>query len=321
MRVLITGIAGFAGSHLVDYLLNNGDMEIFGVCLPSDRMDNLAHCLDRITVSPLDLADADATRTMLDALQPDQVFHLAAQAEVGRAWRHPAETLTNNCAAEANLLQGIVDLALDPRILIVGSADEYGRIEPDDLPVGEGTPLRPLNPYAVSKIAQDFLGYQYYLSHHLRIVRVRPFNHIGPRQRQGFVTPDFASQIARIELGQQEPVIHVGNLTAERDFSDVRDIVRAYGLALSTPCTGQVYNLGSGHAHSIRGVLDLLISWSDVAMRVIPDPARRRPSDIPRIVCDSRLFREVTGWQPEHSFEESLRDVLTYWRQRVRAEA
>ena len=317
LRALITGIAGFAGSHLADYLLAQEDVEVCGVSLPSDGTHNVKHILSRITLRLADLSDYRGVVELVDALRPDYVFHLAAQASVRRAWANPSETLVNNTTAQLNLLQAIVELGLDSRVLVVGSADEYGAVQPEDLPVDEDTPLRPLNPYAVSKVAQDYMGLQYHLSHGLHVVRVRPFNHIGPRQNTGFVVPDFSKQIAEIEAGLQEPVMRVGNLTAQRDFTDVRDIVRGYYLALTKGEAGQVYNLGSSRAHSIQSFLDRLLALSHVSVRVEPDPNRMRPSDIPAIVCDSGRFAQATGWQPERDIMDTLGDALDYWRQRI----
>ena len=323
MRALITGIAGFAGSHLADLLLTRPGFEVHGVSLPGHGARNIEHILDRIHLHGVDLAGEDPGRNrvllrdLLEATRPDYVYHLAAQASIGRAWSNPAETLVQNVTMQLNLLQAITEVHLSPRILVVGSADEYGLVRDQDLPIGEDTPLRPLNPYAVSKIAQDYLGYQYHLSHGLPIVRVRPFNHIGPRQGPGFVVPDFARQIASIEAGLQEPLLHVGNLSARRDFSDVRDIVRGYELALMRGKPGEVYNLGSGHAYSIQQILDWLLQMSQVTIRVAQDTSRMRPSDVPVIVSDSRRFRGETGWKPEYDLATSLADVLRYWREQV----
>lgn len=317
LRALITGIAGFAGSHLADHLLTHEGIEVFGVCLPGESTRNIESIVDQIVLYPTDLHDAVGVQRLVEMVRPDWVFHLAAQASVERAWANPAETLAINITIQLNLLQAIITLGLTPRILIVGSADEYGLVHPDDLPVDEETPLRPLNPYAVSKVAQDFLGLQYYLSHHLPIVRVRPFNHIGPRQGRGFVVPDFCAQIARIEAGLAEPIMRVGNLSARRDFTDVRDIVRGYYLALTRGVPGQVYNLGSSRAQAIQEILDLLLGMSRTVVRVEPDPERLRPSDIPTLVCDSSRLYAATGWAPEYTLEHSLQDALNDWRARV----
>jgi GDP-4-dehydro-6-deoxy-D-mannose reductase len=203
-------------------------------------------------------------------------------------------------------------------VLIAGSADEYGMIRPDELPVNETTPLRPYNPYAVSKVAQDLLGYQYFASHGLPVVRVRPFNHIGPRQSPAFVTSDFAKQIAEIELDLREPKLRVGNLDARRDFTDVRDMVQAYHLALERGEPGEVYNLGAEQAYSIEQVLEMLLELSDVKIEVVQDTTRLRPTDVPVVVSDCSRFRQSTGWRATVSMEDSLRDILDYWRERVR---
>jgi len=314
---LITGIAGFAGSHLADYLLTRGDVDIYGIDRPASGTCNVDHILSRIVLHPGDLADYTWVHETLDRIRPDHLFHLAAQASVRRSWERPGETLVTNVTLELNLLQSIVELGLGPRVLIVGSADEYGLVGQDDLPIDENTPLRPLNPYAVSKIAQDYLGYQYHLSHGLEIVRVRPFNHIGPRQALGFVVPDFAEQIARIEAGLGEAVLRVGNLAAQRDFTDVRDMVRGYYLALAKGVGGQVYNIGSGRAYAIQEILDELLSMCQVPVRVEVDERRLRPSDVPVHICDCRRFKADTGWEPEYDLSTSLRDVLDYWRGQV----
>jgi GDP-4-dehydro-6-deoxy-D-mannose reductase len=296
-------------------------MEIVGVGLPTDRLDNIEHILQRISVRHLDLGVYTDVVALLREARPDHIYHLAAQASVPRAWADPEATLCNNIVAQLNVLRACVELDLKARILVVGSADEYGLIPEEAMRensgIGEDTPLRPANPYAVSKIAQDYLGLQYHLSHGLHIVRVRPFNHIGPRQGLGFVVPDFCQQIAAIEAGEHEPIIRVGNLEARRDITDVRDMVRGYHLALTRGEAGQVYNIGSGRAHAIRDILDCLLGMSRVAIEVEPDPERMRPSDVPIMVCDNRRFVDDTGWQPTIALETSLRDALDDWRTRV----
>ncbi len=297
-----------------------GAESVFGVGLPTDSTRNIQHIESQITLHRMDLGNYDAVKDVIASTNPDHIFHLAAQASVERAWRDPAGTLVNNITAQLNLLRAVIACDLTPRILAVGSADEYGLVGIEDLPASEDTPLRPLNPYAVSKIAQDYLGYQYHLSHELYIVRVRPFNHTGPRQGLGFVVPDFCRQIVMIEKGRQEPVMRVGNLAAQRDFSDVRDVVRAYDLALSKGESGQVYNIGSSRTYSIREILDLLLSLSEIEIQVEQDPERMRPSDVPVLVCDTRYFARTTGWEPEYRLEQTLRDTLEYWRDRVASE-
>ena len=317
MRALITGVSGFAGSHLADYLISHTDLEVWGTDISgNDR--NIAHIREDLDVVVGDMSQPDVASDILTRAQPDYVFHLAAQAFVPASWRDPWQTIANNIRAQLNMLQALVKSGDRPRMLIVGSADEYGMITPDELPITEAAPLRPYSPYAVSKIAQDMLGYQYFASHDLPIVRVRPFNHIGARQSSAFVTSDFAKQIAEIEAGSQEPKLQVGNLEAKRDFTDVRDIVRAYHLALEYGEAGEVYNLGAEQAYSIREVLDMLLAVSQVEIEVVPDPARLRPSDVPVVVSDCGKFRQQTGWRATVALRESLLEVLNYWRERIK---
>jgi GDP-4-dehydro-6-deoxy-D-mannose reductase len=257
---------------------------------------------------------------ILERSRPDVIFHLAAVAITGSSWRDPAGTLQLNVGMQANILQAVVNLELDCRVIVIGSSEEYGAAlskTSGEGSISEETPFQPINPYAVSKVAQDMLGLQYHLSHGVDTVRVRPFNHIGPRQGLGFVVPDFASQVAQIEAGQRPPVIHVGNLEAQRDFTDVRDVVRAYRLLALQGVSGEVYNVGSGRAHAVQEVLDYLIAQTKVPIRVEPDPERMRPSDIPRVVCNYAKLQACTGWEPRIAFEQSLADVLQDWRARV----
>jgi GDP-4-dehydro-6-deoxy-D-mannose reductase len=256
--------------------------------------------------------------SIVERAKPDYIFHLAAQPLVPLSRRDPWATLANNIRLQLNILEAVARLGSMARILAVGSSEEYGLVHPDELPVKETNPLRPTSPYAVSKVAQDMLGLQYHLSHKLFTVRVRPFNHIGPRQRLGFVAPDFARQIAEAEAGSKEPIIQVGNLEPQRDFSDVRDVVRGYHAALTKGEPGEVYNLGSEQARSIGELLDGLLSMASVPLKVEQDQARLRPADVSVMVSDCSRLRARTGWQVVIPFEKSLQDVLDYWRERVR---
>jgi len=315
-RVLITGVTGFAGSHLVDYLLERGDCEIFGIQRWRSRTENIEHFRDRISILECDLRDASSTRDTLEQVRPEYVFHLAAQSFVPTSWTAPTESLTTNVIGQVNLFEAVRRLELKCRIQLACSSEEYGMVRPDEIPIRETNPLRPLSPYAVSKVAQDLLGYQYWMSWKLDCVRTRGFNHEGPRRGPVFVASDFAKQIADIEKGRKPPVLSVGNLEATRDFTDVRDMVRAYWLALEKGEPGEVYNISSGRGWTIREVLDLLLSMTRTRIAVRQDPARLRPSDVPILVGDSTRFRQVTGWEPTIPFEHTLRDMLEHWRAR-----
>ena len=317
MRVLITGITGFVGSHLAEYALGRGDVEVFGTVRWRSRLDNVQHILEDIHLVDCDLRDGMATKKTLEEVKPDYIFHLAAQSFVPTSWKAPAETLTTNIMSELNLLEAIRDLKLDTRIQVAGSSEEYGMVYEHETPISEENPLRPLSPYAVSKVAQDFLAYQYHQSYGIHTVRTRAFNHSGPRRGQVFVESDFSRQVALVEKGKKEPVIEVGNLEARRDFSDVRDIVRAYWLCLEKGEPGDVYNMGSGKAITIKELLDLILSMSDVDIEVRQVPERMRPSDVMLLVTDNSKVTRVTGWKPEIPLERTVRDLLDYWRERV----
>ncbi len=316
MRVLITGITGFVGSHLAELALEKG-AEVFGTYRWRSRMDNIQHLLTKVRLIECDLRDANSVRSALKEAKPDWIFHLAAQSFVPASWSAPADTMHSNVIGTVNLFEAVRHLELDCRIQVAGSSEEYGLQFEDELPIKETNPLRPLSPYAVSKIAQDMLGWQYCRSYGMFIVRTRAFNHSGPRRGEVFVDSGFAWQIARIEAGLQEPVIYVGNLEAKRDFTDVRDVVRAYWLALEKGQPGEVYNICSGKAWSIREVLDMLLGMAKVKVEVRQDPTRMRPSDVPVLLGDNTKFRTQTGWEPTIPYEQTLQDMLDYWRERV----
>ena len=318
-RALITGINGFVGSYLAEYLLDHTDWHLSGTVF--GRIDNIQGIRDRLTLFPAELSRQQVVDYILEETQPDYIFHLAAQPIPSASREDPWFTLENNIRLQLNILEGVVRLGLEPRVLVIGSSEEYGLVRPSDLPIHEEAPLRPLNAYGLSKMAQDYMGLQYYLAHHLPVIRARPFNHIGPRQRPGLVAADFARQIAAAEAGLQEPVISVGNLDVSRDFSDVRDVVRAYHLLMLHGQPGEVYNIGAGQAHSVRELLELLLELSTCPIQVWQDPAKARPADVPCLVCDASKLRRDTGWEPRIPFERSLQDVLDYWRAQMIPEA
>lgn len=313
MKALITGIAGFAGSHLAEYLLGIG-IEVSGIVRPGGRLDNISHLLGSLTLFPADVNDQESVERAIMQSAPDYLFHLAAQSDVHRSWKEPLATMLNNVAGQIHLLEAIRLHRPGCRVLIACSSEEYGAVAPADVPIRESQPLRPVNPYAVSKTAQDLFGYQYYKGYGLHVVRIRTFHHTGPRRGDGFVTASFAKQIADIEKGRQPPVLLVGNLDAERDFSDVRDVVRGYWLALEKGTAGEDYNIASGKGYTIRQMLELLLDMTEADIEIRQDPARLRPADVPSIVGDYAKIYRATGWKPEIPFRQTLADLLNEWR-------
>jgi GDP-4-dehydro-6-deoxy-D-mannose reductase len=319
LRALITGITGFAGSHLAEYIIaNHPDTEVYGIMRWRSRTENIQGIKERIQLIECDLRDATSVKALLGRVRPDKIFHLAAQSYVPSSWNAPAESLTTNVLGQLNIFEAIRELAIEPWIQIACSSEEYGLVHEDELPIKETNPLRPLSPYAVSKIGQDFLGYQYYKSFGMKVVRTRGFNHDGPRRGEVFVSSNFAKQLIEVEKGKKPAVLHVGNLEARRDFTDVRDIVRAYWLATERCEAGDVYNICSGKAYSIQEVLDRLIELSGVQVKVETDPTRLRPSDVPVLLGDYTKFKTATGWEPEIPYDKTLTDMLEYWRETIR---
>ena len=316
MRLLITGITGFVGSHMAEFALAHG-AEVSGSMRWRSKTENIDHLRARITLVECDLRDLSSVRNLLDITEPTHVVHLAAQSFVAASWKAPAETLTTNIISQVNLLEAMRGLRISPRFLAVGSSEEYGLVHPDELPIKETNPLRPLSPYAVSKVTQDMMGYQYFKSYGLPIVRTRAFNHEGPRRGDVFVTSNFARQIVEIEAGIREPVIFVGDLKPKRDYSDVRDIVRGYWALLERGEPGEVYNLCSGKSWPIQHVLDFLLGQSRVkGIAVKIDPARLRPSDVMELEGDPGKIQRALGWKVEIPFEQTLTELLDYWRHR-----
>lgn len=314
-KILITGASGFAGGYLAEYLLSqNHNVELFGTYFNDESLEK-SPVKEKIQFKKIDLKNTDEVYALIKELKPVSIYHLAAAASTGQSIKDPISTMHSNIDTQVNLLESVRKLNLmETTILIVSSALVYGYIKKGDLPINENTPFRPSNPYAVSKIAQDYLALQYWLSYNLPIIRVRPFNHIGPRQSLGFVVSDFAKQIADIEKEIQKPVVKVGNLKVMRDFTDVRDVVKAYALIMEKGKYGEVYNIGNGESVSIKNILDTLLSLSERKIEVISDSEKMRENDISNIVCDHSKLTEVTGWQPQISLKETLSDILDYWR-------
>lgn len=343
MRVLITGITGFAGSHLAEHFLAQDGVEVFGTMRWRSRLDNLsdlaeagklntmeevnvteAGALDRRVVHgsanlvECDLCDPTQTRHVVDAVSPDRVFHLAAQSFVPSSWRAPTQTVQTNVIGQLNLFEAIRAARIDPIIHVAGSSEQYGLVHEDEVPIKESNPFRPLSPYAVSKIAQEMFAKQYHSSYGLRTVVTRAFNHTGPRRGQVMVTSSYARQIAEMELGMKPPIIEVGDLTSQRDWTDVRDVVRAYALAPERCAAGDAYNVATGVGVKVQDMLDILLHLTEVDVEVRADPGRFRPSDVKLLCGDSSKFREATGWAPAIPFRQTMGDLLDYWRARVR---
>ncbi|MFC1917410.1 GDP-mannose 4,6-dehydratase [Chloroflexota bacterium] len=312
---LITGINGFVGSHLAGYLLEKG-LRVCGMVRRNSSLEDIQGIAGRLYLLAADLTSARGVQEVVIRTKPDYIFHLASASSVFQSWQKPAVVMKTNVIGTVNLFEAVRKAGIQPVIQVAGSSEEYGMIYPDELPVKESNALRPLSPYAVSKVTQDKLSYQYFRSYGLKTVVTRAFNTTGPGRPPLYVTSNFARQVAEIEKGRK-PVIQVGNLKAQRDFSDVRDVVRAYWLAGQHGEPGEVYNICSEKARTIQEVLDLLVSLSGRNIKIRQNPARMRPADIEVIRGDATKFRNRTGWQPEIPFVETMSDLLDYWRARV----
>jgi len=320
MRVLITGITGFVGSHLAEYILaNHPDVELFGIRRWRSRIENVEHLLDKIQIMECNLVDASSVKALIADVRPDKIFHLAAQSFVPSSWNAPAESITTNIIGQLNIFEALRESKLfNTWVQIACSSEEYGMVYPNEVPIFETNPLRPLSPYAVSKVGQDVLAYQYYMSYGIKAVRTRGFNHTGPRRGEVFVCSNFSKQVVEVEKKKRRPEIFVGNLEAKRDFTDVRDMVRAYWLSTESCEPGDVYNICSGSTISIRELLDLVVSNSNVQIEIKQDPSRLRPSDVPLLLGDYSKFHAATGWKPTIPFRQTLSDIMDYWREQIR---
>jgi len=320
MRVLITGISGFVGQHLAEHLLaEHSEVELFGLRRWRSEMPPVVAHVPAVRILEGDLLDASSLARVLQASHPDVVLHLAASSSVAGSWDTPAEMVQVNVLGTLHLLEAVRQLSLETRIVLACSAEAYGVVAETELPIRESQPFRPVSPYAVSKAAVDLLGYQYSRAFGLKTVRMRLFNHCGPRQSARFVVSSLARQVAEIEAGLRPARVLVGNLDVRRDFVDVRDAARAYWLAATRGDPGEAYNVAGGRAHSIREVLEQLVKLTDASVEVVSDPARIRPTEIPVLVGDATRFREATGWRPQIAFEQTLADTLDYWRTTLKA--
>ncbi len=310
MKALIIGAAGFVGGYLSEHLLKCG----YDVCATKLEQEKVSFD-KKVSVYDLDILDEKSVFKLLETLKPDMIFHLAAQSSVKVSWERPGLTADINVRGTINVLEAAHRASHEVRILLVGSGEEYGYLKPEDIPVKEDTLLRAGNIYAVTKACQGMLGEVYSRAYGMDIIMVRAFNHIGPKQAPQFVISDFCRQVARIEKGLNEPVIYVGNLSARRDFTDVRDIVRAYELLMRKGKRGETYNVGSGTAVSIESMLKKILSLSDAEIDVRTDPSKLRPSDVPVIAADISKITADTGWKPEISVDETIKNILDHWRE------
>jgi GDP-4-dehydro-6-deoxy-D-mannose reductase len=313
-KILITGGTGFAGTHLVEYLLNNpsSDSTEIHVTHFGNKLPALFEQFKPHQIHQVDLQDAIALDQLIKLVLPTEIYHLAAIAAVSSSYSNAARVIQNNSAIQINLLESMIKFVPDARLLVIGSAEEYGMSLPGELPIREDHPFRPLSPYAVSKVTQDLLAYSYFMSRKLNILRVRPFNHTGEGQTVDFAIPSFASQIVEIELGKLTH-LSVGNLDAKRDISDVKDVVAAYQLVMQVGVVGEVYNIGSGHSVSMKDILNELIQYSSVPIAIETDTNKLRPTDITEMVADITKITAL-GWQPKIGRDQTLLRVLHWWR-------
>lgn len=316
MRILITGISGFIGSYLAEYCLPNA--EVFGTYILENELKRIEHIKDKIQVFKCNLLDKVAVEKVIKKSKPDKIFHLAAQNYIPASWESPEHTLSNNIISQVNIFEVIRKMKINPIILIACTSGEYGLVFENELPIKETNPLRPLSPYAVSKLAQEQLGFVYHKSYGFKTILTRFFAVEGPRRGKDFFIPSMARQIVEIEREEREPVIYVGNLEGKKDLSDVRDIAMACLLASEKCKFGEPYNICSEKARSMRSVLDLLLSLSKVKnIKIKQDPRRMRPLDVPILVGDCSKFKKQTGWEPKIDFKDTLKDTLDYWRSTI----
>lgn len=311
-KALIIGGAGFVGNYLMDYLKKE-----YGWSVAVTKMESEVIQKEDIDIYDLDILDKDAIVKVLYLVKPDYIFHLAAQSSVGLSWKNPGMTIDVNIKGSINLLEAIKKYGGIPRILMIGSGEEYGHISKEFIPIQEETILHPGNIYAATKACQNMLGKIYSDAYQMEIIMVRAFNHIGPAQSPIFVISDFCKQVAEIEKAQRHPVIQVGNLSAYRDFTDVRDVVAAYTLLMEKGKSGETYNVGSGKAIQIQTILEEILQLSSVEIKIEVDKAKLRPVDIPVIEADIKKLVETTGWKRKYKLIDTLKETLNYWRQTV----
>lgn len=311
-KAMVIGAAGFVGNYLMQYLYKECNMEVYVTKLSHEEIGS-----NYVKVYDLDILNKEAIVSLLFEIRPDYIFHLAAQSSVGLAWKNPCLTIDVNIKGSVNVMDAVRELYYKPRVLLIGSGEEYGHINAGETPIKEENMIRPGNIYAATKVCQNMIGSIYAQAYDMELMMVRAFNHIGPTQAPMFVVADFCKQVAEIEKGIREPIMYVGNLEAQRDFTDVRDVVRAYAMLIEMGEPGETYNVGSGCAISIRRILELIISLSSKDIKVEIDPNKLRPIDVPIIEANTAKMRNLTGWEPKITLEQTIEETLDYWRKRV----
>lgn len=309
MRALIIGGAGFVGNHLIRHLRDDKKWDVAVTKMANERIDQ-----QDISIYDLNILERDSVVILLKEVRPDVIFHLAAQSSVALSWKNPDLTVDVNIKGSIHVLDAVRELDYSPRILLIGSGEEYGYVRQNEIPIKEENPLRPGNLYAATKICQNMIGSIYARAYGMDIMMVRAFNHVGPNQAPLFVVADFCKQVADIEKGIQEPVIRVGNLCAKRDFTDVRDVVIAYGMLVEKGKAGETYNIGSGNALSIEEILNMILLHTKCEIVVEIDKERLRPADVPVIQADTDKIKRDTGWEPKITLNRTIQDTLEYWR-------
>lgn len=318
MNVLITGITGMVGSHLAEYILEqHPGVAVHGLVRWRSPREHLAEVADRVSLHLGDLRDLNSLVELLRRVRPEWIFHLAAQSYVTSSFLAPADTLHTNVIGTVNLLDAVRLAGVDPKIHICSSSEVYGQVTAEEVPIRETNPFRPASPYAVSKVGEDMVALQYFLSYGVKTIRTRMFTHTGPRRGEVFAESAFAKQIAEIEAGVRPNPVRVGNLDSVRTVADVRDTVRAYWMLLDKCPPGEVYNIGGSQTMTVGDVLAILASRARCAIRHEVDPALLRPSDVTLQIPDTSKFRDATGWEPTIPVEQTLADLLDYHRART----
>lgn len=319
-RVLITGVCGFVGSHLLDLLVREKlKYELYGIIRERSSLKKICHNVDSLKLINCDLVNFSSILNIIREIKPEYIYHLAGESSVKLSWNGPHSLINNNVIATLNILEAVrLANCKKSKILLACSSEEYGLVSEEDIPIKEETPLKPVSPYAVTKAAVDMFGFQYYSSYRIKVIRIRAFNHTGPRRDEVYALSDFAKQIAEVEKGIKENKIYVGNLSRIRDYTDVRDVVKGYKLAMEHCEPGDIYNLCSSKGYKIRDLLEILIGLSRVDIEIIQDEGRIRPVDLPIIIGDNSKFMKTTSWKPRISIKHTLQDLLNYWRKQLK---